>query len=174
MKKEKKSENSKIDSYKGAPFKDDENDKPADNLSDEHRQDVTGNLSISSSKSFSIGPLPHPDFLEKYEQILPGAAERIFTTSEMYRDANIEDNHELVKSEVGSTKRGQWFAFIISMTAIISGVLVALFESVWGGSSISIVTIIALLIIYAKSAKLQLKFGKGYGDDETDNEDEPE
>ena len=37
---------------------------------------------VSMSQEIYAGPLPHPDTLARYEQILPGSAERVFLAFE--------------------------------------------------------------------------------------------
>ncbi|MEI7789113.1 MAG: DUF2335 domain-containing protein [Chlorobiaceae bacterium] len=71
-----------------------------------------------------IGPLPHPSVLRKYEQILPGSAERILIMAEKEQDKR----HERVSKDsdglIDISNRGQTFALTVCLTALtISGVL---------------------------------------------------
>ncbi|WP_425506349.1 DUF2335 domain-containing protein [Stakelama sediminis] len=58
---------------------------------------------------FHSGPLPAPEDLAHYDEISPGAADRIITMAE----DNMKHRHAmesgLVKSEYGLRTRGQWF-----------------------------------------------------------------
>lgn len=44
--------------------------------------DHNGNPMVSRQQEFYEGAIPHPDHLEKFEQILPGAADRILQLTE--------------------------------------------------------------------------------------------
>ena len=67
--------------------------------------------------SFS-GPIPHPEIMQGYNAIIPGAAERILTMAE--DDAKHQRAIEMAalnaaKSEV---RLGQWLGFIIGIAAL--------------------------------------------------------
>ena len=64
------------------------------------------------------GPLPRPDHLREYEDILPGAAERIFSSSERQLEHNISSARFALEAQVADTRRGKdygagLFAFLI-------------------------------------------------------------
>jgi len=80
------------------------------------------------------GPYPHPDFLERYEALVPGAAERILTITEenakAYRDLErdvflAQENY--AKELNRQTGRGQTFAFILTLAFLVSILIVVLF-----------------------------------------------
>lgn len=70
-------------------------------------------VEIIRSQSFK-GPLPPPEMLAKYEDVLPGGAERIFKMAET------EQNHRVSweRRALRAVTRGQWFGFIIAIVAI--------------------------------------------------------
>jgi uncharacterized membrane protein len=95
---------------------------------------------IAQRKEFS-GPLPPPEILEKYNSILPGAAERIFVLLE--RQSNHRQNLEsaVVQSNIKDSRIGMWLAFWICIFAIGCGTLCILMGksvegSILGGSGI--------------------------------------
>ncbi len=51
------------------------------------------------------GPLPHPDTLSKFEQILPGAADRILKQAEAQTQHRIEIEKMVVSSDI---KKSFW------------------------------------------------------------------
>lgn len=71
------------------------------------------------------GPLPHPDSLKRYEQILPGIAERIVAMAEHEQQARLELMRSEAKQKetlleitnresqaaVKAVVRGQWLGF---------------------------------------------------------------
>lgn len=73
------------------------------------------------ASSFS-GPLPHPDILARYNEVVPNGAERIFAAFErqgVHREAL---EMVVVKGNIRSLTMGAWFGFIIAMTAVLGGI----------------------------------------------------
>ncbi len=68
------------------------------------------------------GPLPSPDVLKAYDDIVPGAAERIIRMAEKQLDHNIGYDQATLKCVNNSEKRGQWFGFILTIILIGAGV----------------------------------------------------
>jgi len=68
------------------------------------------------------GPIPPPGMLVKYNEAVPGAADRILVMAErqsVHREA-IES--KVVDAGIKSQARGSWFGFIVSMTAVVGGI----------------------------------------------------
>jgi uncharacterized membrane protein len=71
-------------------------------------------------RSFS-GPLPPPEVLERYNQILPGAAERIITMAESQHQHRQGLEDHVVHSNVDAQKLGTILGFIVAMTVVLGG-----------------------------------------------------
>jgi uncharacterized membrane protein len=69
------------------------------------------------------GPLPPPEHFRQYNDICPGAAERILAMAE--NEMTERHNRERIETtaRVSQASRGQWFAFIIGMAVIAGGIL---------------------------------------------------
>lgn len=59
------------------------------------------------------GPIPPPEIIEKYNEVVPGAADRIITMAE--KEAN--HRHDIDKKKLKERTRGQWFAAILTLAA---------------------------------------------------------
>lgn len=91
------------------------------------------------------GPLPAPEDLAHYEQICPGAADRIINMAE----ANMSHRHSmektLLKSDYGLRSRGQWFA-LVALFAMLSVIAFTFWlgqpiaGSILGGATLATVT----------------------------------
>lgn len=87
------------------------------------------------------GPLPHPRHLAKYEEVLPGAAERVFAMAESeqrHRHA-AEDRVITVEESLGS--RGQKFALTVALAGLVASIVLGIVDqpvpsAVVGGSSL--------------------------------------
>jgi uncharacterized membrane protein len=71
-------------------------------------------------RSFS-GPLPPPEALERYNQILPGAAERIIAMAETQHQHRQGLERHVIHSNVKAQKLGTILGFIVAMTVVLGG-----------------------------------------------------
>lgn len=71
------------------------------------------------------GPLPHPDTLAEFEQILPGAADRILKQAEAQTEHRIEIEKKVVSADITKSYLGLVFGFILGLSGIGSGVYLA-------------------------------------------------
>jgi uncharacterized membrane protein len=91
-------------------------------------------------------PLPIPSHLREYEEILPGAADRIFSMVENQAKHRQQIEVENSKGFSSGFKRGQIFAFILASILIISGVALSFYGNnigaglCFGTSSVSLIT----------------------------------
>lgn len=67
---------------------------------------------------FSSGPLPTPETLRGYEDLLPGAAERIIRMAEQEQ----KNSHDIaviaVRETVADTRRGQYLGIVVALAAL--------------------------------------------------------
>jgi len=98
------------------------------------------------------GPLPPPEALDRYNQILPGAAERIIAMAESQHSHRQDLEKHVIKSNVAAQKLGTILGFIVAMTVVLGGMWL-----VHDGKSIaglaSILTALASLVgvfLYSK------------------------
>jgi uncharacterized membrane protein len=72
-------------------------------------------VQVSSSQSLMYsGPLPTSQEFQGYEQVLPGAADRILAIAEK----ESEHRHDIEKDELRIKGRGQIFALLISVISL--------------------------------------------------------
>jgi uncharacterized membrane protein len=97
---------------------------------------------------FTSGPLPPPEAFQRYDTILPGAAERMLVMAEKHHEIRLQleveesasarkmDEHDTIEAN-SQMKRGQWFAFIITLFSISGGMwLLSMDKPVTGVSTI--------------------------------------
>lgn len=110
------------------------------------------------------GPLPHPDMLERYEQIMPGSAERIIARFEKEGEHRHDLERQIVssqvdreKSEVPEIRRGQIFAFVLGIVGLLVGGTVCLFSEseagAYAGAAIGGVTLVGLVTAFIVGRK---------------------
>ncbi len=98
------------------------------------------------------GPIPPPEILSNYEQLQPGAADRILAMAEsetrhrqeMERMALTAEVKGLT-SEAKDTQRGQYCGLTIGIVAILSGTYAAVNGAPWAGGFIGTGGVVALV-----------------------------
>lgn len=99
------------------------------------------------------GPLPPPEILRKYDELLPGSAERIIAMAERQGAHRQGLESEVVKSNCKNERLGMVFGFIICVMAIAAGI----YAVTMGKEGFGIAAIISALaapmavFIYGKS-----------------------
>lgn len=107
-----------------------------------------------SQESFS-GPIPHPQLLKGYKDIISDAPERILQMAEKELDHRIYAENEMlaqnrcnIEGSVCANKRSQIFAFILVSLLIIVGTLLIYWGYEKAGATIFGTTIIAVAAIF--------------------------
>ena len=95
--------------------------------------------------TFRSGPLPIPEELAAYNEIIPGAAERILQMAEDEQNFRHDISKDTNTSTFSAIKRGQIFALIISIVCVSGTVLLGYFDQPWpatvlGGASLVSIT----------------------------------
>lgn len=91
------------------------------------------------------GPLPHPDLLVKYEEIIPGAAERILSMAEKEQQHRHQLESEVIKKEIAQKGRGLNFGFTLALLIIVVGAYLLVIDKSLQGFSL-ILGSIAMII----------------------------
>ena len=106
------------------------------------------------------GPLPHPEALERYNQIIPGAADRIISQFEQQAIHRQGLERHVVQSNTFCQKLGAFSALILGLAGIGGGVyLVHSGQSVPGLTTFftSLCSLIGVFIYGKESQKRELK-----------------
>ena len=84
-------------------------------------QSEAAELRIQAEMRAFSGPLPPPEALERYNEVLPGAAERIISLAESQHHHRQELEKCAITSNVKAQKLGTVLGFIVSMTVVLGG-----------------------------------------------------
>ena len=68
------------------------------------------------------GPLPHPAVLERYEELLPGAAERVFISWEKESEHRRQAEDYVLRQAYSVETRGQILGFILALCFLAASV----------------------------------------------------
>lgn len=124
-------------------------------------------LVVQKAQIFS-GPIPSPEILEGYNQILPDAAERIFKMAEKAQDHQMSIEHKYVDSRVDKIKKGQYFALTLALFGITGAVVCAFLGETTIGAIIGGTTLVSIVPSFIDGVRKK-KDDENGGD--ADNED---
>jgi len=113
------------------------------------------NLHVRKTELYA-GPLPHPDTLKKFEEILPGSADRILKQAENQTRHRIEMESKVINADIRKSYIGLIFGFLIGILGIGGGIYLAtLGFDIFGPvlSSGTLVSIVVAFIYGTKSRK---------------------
>jgi uncharacterized membrane protein len=120
------------------------------------RQDNRNSLILQKSESFS-GPLPHPDLLLKFDEVVPGAAERILKLAETQSAHRIELERMVVSSDISRSKWGQILGFILAVIGLTASVVIGIFGSALGGGIMGATTVASLVGVFMYGSRARNK-----------------
>ena len=83
-------------------------------LDDKQREVIIQQIQSIEERSFR-GPLPPPDVMRGYEDIVPGAADRILAMAEKEQQHRFDCEKKIIKGSIFESRLGQWFAFTLSV-----------------------------------------------------------
>jgi uncharacterized membrane protein len=128
-----------------------QNNKP--NLPDNKSGKI---VQIEKSEMFS-GPVPHPEIIERYEKIYPGAAKMIFEEwdNQVKHRQGIEKS--VIKTDNLKSLLGVFFGFIIAMTTILGGIYTAVQGKPFLGGALSFTGLAMLVTAFITNKKTDEK-----------------
>lgn len=120
---------------------------------------TTNSIEISAERHFS-GPLPRPEDLEKYDKVVPGAAERIIKMAEEEMRHRHENDNRLSKGIMRTTIMSIVFAFIsvLILSSIVVYSLYKGYSTVAASIAVGSIAAVASVFIFFKSSSKSNKF----------------
>lgn len=110
----------------------------------------------STMQSFS-GPLPPPEILRKFDEVVPGAAERIIKMAEEQSAHRRDLEKKVIESDVNRSKWGQILGFAIAITGLAASALIAIYGNAIAGSIIGVGTLASLVGVFMYGATTRSK-----------------
>ena len=120
-----------------------------------------GSSGKSSKKSLEITNKKHPpitpDILKEYEKVLPGAAERIFNLIEKRETHEQEMEKKHLDYSHTVIMRGQLFALIVAIIALLIGCITALKGAPISGTFIGTGGVVGLVSVFIYGSRKKTK-----------------
>ncbi len=77
------------------------------------------------------GALPRPEDFARFNEVVPGAAERILTMAEAEQRHRIDLERQIVPGNMNAGRRGQWLGAAISVIALLLAAVTAMRGAPW-------------------------------------------
>ena len=112
-------------------------------------------LTVTAQRYRFSGPLPAPEVLRKYDEIVPGAAERIIRMAEEQSAHRRRLEQAVVVGDIASARRGSILAFILAIGVIAGGfALIATGKDAYGiAAIIAALASLAGVFVYGRRRK---------------------
>ncbi len=103
------------------------------------------------------GPLPHPEILEAYNQVAPGAADRIIRMAEQQASHRRQIESSVVQAATREALLGQIFGFLIGVTGLLAAAYIAVHGQGAVAAIIATVDLVALVGVFVYGRESQKK-----------------
>jgi uncharacterized membrane protein len=116
----------------------------------------SGRRTVSAVASYSFsGPLPPPELLAKYNDVIPNGAERIMAMAEEQAHHRQALEKIVVGGNVQSETRGQWMGLVICLVVVLGGILLIHEGRQLVGGGIVGADLVALVGVFVYGKKVQ-------------------
>ena len=119
---------------------------------------------IHQHSSFS-GPLPHPEILKRFDEVVPGSAERIIKMAEGQFAHRTELERKVIDSDISRSKWGQILGFLIAVIGLGVSLVAILYGKQWAGSIIGGATLASLVGVFMYGSRVRSQERERKADD---------
>lgn len=123
------------------------------NMSKMLQNQNNGNGVVLHQQSSYSGPLPPPDVLKRFDEVVPGSAERIIKMAEEQSTHRKDLERKVIDSDIARSKWGQILGFLISVAGLVVSGLVAVYGNAIAGSIIGVSTLGTLVGVFMYGSK---------------------
>lgn len=126
-----------------------------ENVEDELKKLPNDQVQHIIERHVKSGPLPNPDDFRKYEEALPGAADRILKMAEMEQEhrhsTNDKDMIKIHDNTYNLTKYGMTTGLITGIVGTVAGALVLIFGHPAPGTIVVLASMLPIIVNAIKS-----------------------
>lgn len=105
-------------------------------------------VTVSQTASISMGPLPKPDDLARYEEIVPGAARAIIEMAQQQAGHRRELEHAVIFGDSRRSYLGLLLGFIVAMTLLVGAIVLGLNGHDAAAIALGTVDVASLLVAF--------------------------
>lgn len=113
-------------------------------------------VSIRKASSFS-GPIPPPELLKGYNEVVKDGAERIVIMAEKQSNHRMQLEDHAIKEELKQSRLGQVFGFILGIVGLVLAAILAILDHEAIAGIFGTTTILGLVTVFVLGKKAQKK-----------------
>ncbi len=125
------------------------------NLQDKNLQTGDNHGLILEQSGFFSGPLPPPEILKKFDEVVPGSAERLIKMAEGQFVHRTELERKVIDSDITRSKWGQILGFVIAIAGLVASGVVSIYGKEWAGGMIGLGTLASLVGVFMYGSKVR-------------------
>ncbi len=103
------------------------------------------------------GPLPPPDILKRFDDVVPGAAERIIKMAEEQFAHRVSLEKKVIDSDISRSKWGQILGFLIAVVGLGVACLITIYGNPLAGTIIGGGTLASLVGVFMYGSRIRSK-----------------
>ena len=103
------------------------------------------------------GPLPHPAVLKQYNDVVPGAAERIMQMAEQQAMHRQDLEAHIIRTDTLKSLLGMVFGFVIALVGFGGGLYAAFAGQPFWGGAVSIGTLASVVLAFIYGARVRAR-----------------
>lgn len=127
-----------------------------DGIPQQKKQQIIKSMVVTMHKTHS-GPLPDPETLAAYSEIIPNGAQRIMLMAEKQLEHRMRMEQKVVNGQMMQSNLGQILAFLIGIASLGAATFCVINGFEWAGSILGIGGLTGLVTAFIKGREQQEK-----------------
>ena len=125
--------------------------------SDKKRTKIINVVASQLTATFKshVGPLPSPETLKQYEELLPGTAERIISMAERQSDHRIGLEKRVIDRQLQDSRLGQYLGFAVALLFLAAAYSLGMNNHEWLAGTLGGSTMVSLVAVFVIGKKKQ-------------------
>lgn len=121
--------------------------KKIEKLNPEQKHIISQSLRAYKKEFFS-GPIPHPEILKGYDDVMPGLGKIVVDMAVKEQDNRITNERKMIEAAISESKRGQYFGLSIAVMFLIAAVVLGINGHDWLAAILGGGTLVSLVLAF--------------------------
>ena len=144
-----------------------------ESLPPEQKQLVMQSIAMILSQKTHRGPLPDPETLREYKELITDGANRVMVMAEKQLDHRINMERTVVPEQQSQSRRGQFFALYSFLGCLMFSIIALFLGYSKTAGAVMIFTVVAIATLFITNKQMAMK-GVFSREKEEEKEEDPE
>jgi uncharacterized membrane protein len=127
------------------------------NLPQRNNQEPNGSQILAAKREIYSGPLPAPNTLKQFDEIVPGSAERIISQFEKQSEHRRLQEDRIIRHDIIKSYVGLGLGFIIGIVLIVGGLYLTTLGLTVEGAIIGGTALVSLVSVFIYGSQARRK-----------------